>query len=330
MAETAVYNGPMGGKSLPFKAIPTIDIGPLFGEDQAARWTTARDIGLACETVGSFYILNHGAPEAVIDRAYDLSRRFHHSSIEQKQTVRVSRSRGARGWLPISDEAVDGDPELYRLTEPLPAAFDSANEIEEDAPGFPAGSGALAQNPWPDWIPGFKKGVRAYYEAVTAIGRALFEAFAIALDLPEDVFLKLVNKAPSQLRLLHYPSNDPPMDKADLGIGARPDFECFTILSHRSPGLQVMNAANEWVAAPPMPGAFIVNIGNPLEVWTNGRFKAARRRVVNTGLERYSIPLCFRVDRHTVVEPLPQFVSEDHPVKYSRILGQKSFARNRT
>ena len=331
MAETAVYNGPMGAKLLPFKSIPTIDIGPLFGEDQAARWTTAKEIGRACETVGFFYIRNHGVPEAVIDRAYDLSRRFHQSSIEQKQTVHVSHSPGTRGWLPISDEDDDGDPELYRLTEPLPegdyltnprlhAAFDSAIEIAENDPDFLAGNVMLVPNQWPDWIPGFKKGVRAYYDAVTATGRALFQAFAIALDLPEDFFLKLVNKAPSQLRLLHYPPNELPMDNVHLGIGAHSDFECFTILNHRSPGLQVMNAADEWVAAPPLPGTFTVNIGDLIEGWTNGRFKATQHRVVNTGLERYSMPLFFCVDYHTVVEPLPQFVSEAHPARYNRIV----------
>jgi isopenicillin N synthase-like dioxygenase len=323
--------GPMGARLLPFESIPTLDIGPLFGDDAAARLATARAIGHACETVGFFYIRNHGVPDDLIANAYDLSRRFHESPAALKQSVHFRHSPGTRGWIPVSWEDDDGDPELYRLVEPLPegdyltnprlhAAFDSALEIPEDDPDFRAGNLMLVPNQWPDWIPGFREGVSAYYNAVTATGRRLFEAFALALDLPEDFFLKLANKAPSQLRLLHYPPNDLPMDNKNLGIGAHSDFECFTILNQQAPGLQVMNAADEWVAAPPIPGTFIVNIGDLLEGWTNGRFKATQHRVVNTGAERYSMPLFFCVDYHTPIEPLPQFVSDEHPPRYNRII----------
>jgi isopenicillin N synthase-like dioxygenase len=331
MKDVAEYVGPMGARLLAFHEIPTIDIAPLFDGDAAARLATARAIGHACETVGFFYIRNHGVPEALIERAYDLSRQFHASPLAVKHGVHVRRSPGTRGWVPVSWEDDDGDPELYRLVDPpadgdylsnprLHAAFDLALEIAEDDPDFVGGNLMLVPNQWPDWIPGFKEGVRTYYDAVTATGRRLFEAFALALDLPEDFFLKLANKAPSQLRLLHYPPNDRPMDNRNLGIGAHSDFECFTILHQQAPGLQVMNAADEWVAAPPLPGTFIVNIGDLLEGWTNGRFKATQHRVVNTGAERYSMPLFFCVDYHTPIEPLAQFVSPDNPPRYNRII----------
>jgi isopenicillin N synthase-like dioxygenase len=331
MTADAPQTGPMGAKLLPFEVIPTIDIAPLFGDDPIRRRATADEIGHACETVGFFYIRNHGVPQALIEQTYDLSRRFHASPTELKQTVHVSRSPGTRGWIPVSSEDDDGDPEVYRLTEPEPgddyltkprlhAAFDTALEIAEDDPDFLGGNVMLVPNQWPDWMPGFKEGVQAYYDAVMATGRKLFEAFALTLDLPEDYFLKLVNKAPSQLRLLHYPPNDLPMDNDNLGIGAHSDFECFTILHQSAPGLQVMNAADEWVAAPPIEGTFIVNIGDLMEGWTNGRFKATQHRVVNTGQERYSMPLFFSVDYHTPIEPLPQFVSAENPPRYNRIV----------
>ena len=85
------------------------------------------------------------------------------------------------------------------------------------------------------------------------------------------------------------------MSPKHLGISAHSDFECFTILNQRSPGLQVMNSADEWVEAPPIDGTFIVNVGDLMEGWTNGRFKATQHRVVNIGKERYSLPLFFAV-----------------------------------
>jgi isopenicillin N synthase-like dioxygenase len=184
----------------------------------------------------------------------------------------------------------------------------------------------LVPNQWPDWIPGFRDGIRTYYDAVMQTGRRLFEAFAIALGLPDDFFLKMVNKAPSQLRLLHYPPNDLPMDNTNLGIGAHSDFECFTILHQLAPGLQVMNAADEWVEAPPIEGSFIVNVGDLMEGWTNGRFKATQHRVVNTGKERWSMPLFFAVDYHARIEPLAQFVSKDNPARYNPIVAGEHLA----
>jgi isopenicillin N synthase-like dioxygenase len=202
----------------------------------------------------------------------------------------------------------------------LHEAFDLALEIADDDPDYLAGNVMLVPNQWPDWIPDFRQDVLAYYEAVQGVGASLFKAFAVGLGLPDDFFVQLTRKTPSQLRLLHYPPNDLPMNNENFGIGAHSDFECFTILHQSAHGLQVMNAADEWVAAPPIEGTFIVNIGDLLEGWTNGRFKATQHRVVNTGKDRYSMPLFFAVDYHTEIEPLPQFVSEDQPPKYSKIV----------
>jgi isopenicillin N synthase-like dioxygenase len=321
----------MGAKRIEVSDIPVIDISALRGTDPAALKATVAEIAEACEDVGFFYIKNHGIPEALIERTYELSRQFHFSPQELKQKVHIMHSPGTRGWVPDGDKDDDGDPELYRLVEPNPdhdyltkprlhAAFDVALELPQDDPDFLAGNLMLVPNQWPDWIPGFREEVMAYYEAVTAVGQQLFRAFAIALDLPEDFFARLTTKAPSQLRLLYYPPNDRPMDNDNLGIGAHSDFECFTILHTAGPGLQVMNAKDEWVAAPPIPGTFTVNIGDLIEGWTNGRFKATQHRVVNTGKERFSMPLFFAVDYHTVIEPLPQFISAENPPKYNRIV----------
>jgi isopenicillin N synthase-like dioxygenase len=232
----------------------------------------------------------------------------------------------------------DTDPELYRLVPPkdpdsdhltkpiLHSAFDLALELPDDDPDFLAGNVMLVPNQWPDWLPGFRDDVVAYYQALMGLGDQLFRAFALALGLPEAFFLDYVLKPPSQLRLLHYPENDRPMDNKHLGIGAHSDFECFTILHQRSAGLQVMNAADEWVEAPPIPGTFIVNVGDMMEAWTNGLFKATQHRVVNTGKERYSIPLFFSADYATVVEPLPQFVSEANPPRYGSVVAGEHLA----
>ena len=321
----------MGAKAMAFSSIPVIDISALSGADPAAIAATADEIGRACEEVGFFYIKNHGVPQALIDRTYGLSRQFHASPRSQKTTINKRHSQGVLGWHPATGADEDGDPELYRLFEPpaeddyltkphLNSAFDYMREIALDDPDYLAGNVMMVPNQWPDWIPQFREQALEYYDAVTVVGQRLFRAFAMSLDLPQGFFEERTSKSPSIIRLLHYPPNDLPMDNDHLGIGAHSDFECFTILHQGGPGLQVMNAADEWVAAPPIEGTFIVNIGDMLEGWTNGRFKATQHRVVNTGKERYSMPLFFAADYHTVVEPLPAFVSADNPPKYNRIV----------
>lgn len=323
--------GAMGAKLLAFTEIPVIDLAPLYGADRAAREATAREIGNACQTVGFFYIKNHGVPEALIERTYDLSRKFHESPDELKERVNIAKSPGNRGWQPMSmSDAEDG--ELFRLVPPggpeddyiskprLHEAFDLSLDIPHDDPDYLAGNIMLVPNQWPDWIPGFRHQVMEYFDAVMGVGEQLFRAFAISLDLPEEFFVERARKPTSQLRLLRYPANDLPMDNNHVGIRAHSDFECFTILHTGGPGLQVMNAADEWIEAPPIPGAFIVNIGDLLEGWTNGLFKATQHRVINMGKERFSMPLFFAADYETVVEPLPQFVSAENPPRYERII----------
>ncbi|WP_252171335.1 isopenicillin N synthase family oxygenase [Sphingopyxis sp. USTB-05] len=309
----------------------------LRSESASVRAAVANEIGLACEQVGFFYIKNHGIPGSVIERTYALSKQFHASPLEKKTAVNARHSQGVRGWFPTSADDDDDDPELYRLVpaDPdydfltRPRLFDTldlAQEVAEDDPDFLAGNVLTVPNQWPDWIPGFRDGVMEYYDAVKEIGDLLFRAFAIYLALPEATFLSMTDRATSYLRLLHYPENDLPMDNQHLGIGVHSDFECFTILNQRSAGLQVMNAADEWVAAPPIDGTFIVNIGDMLEALTNGRFKATQHRVVNQGEERFSLPLFFATNYDTVIEPLPQFVSADQPARYGSIIAGEHLA----
>ncbi|HWO13424.1 MAG TPA: 2OG-Fe(II) oxygenase family protein, partial [Polyangiaceae bacterium] len=161
----------------------------------------------------------------------------------------------------------------------------------------------LGPNVWPRQVAGFRAAISAYYADVFALGRALLGGFALALGLPRAYFEPFLQAPPSQLRLIHYAPA--PARVGAMGIGAHTDYECLTILHATAPGLEVMNGAGEWLAAPPVPGAFVVNIGDLLEVWSNGVFVSTSHRVSPVPVRRYSFPLFFNVDYPTRVEPLP-------------------------
>jgi len=84
---------------------------------------------------------------------------------------------------------------------------------------------------------------------------------------------------------------------------------------------------SEWIDVPPLPDTFVVNIGDMLELWTNGAYDATSHRVRKVREERYSFPLFFNVDYHTEVKPLPQFVTDDGMSKPALRAGEHLFAQ---
>jgi isopenicillin N synthase-like dioxygenase len=206
----------------------------------------------------------------------------------------------------------------------LKEAFDTALDLPADDPDYLAGNPMLGPNTWPE-LPGFAEAVTAYYQAVLDVGHRLLCAFAVALGEDPDTFSKHATKTPSQLRLIHYPHNPDAVDGE--GIGAHTDYECFTLLKPTAPGLEVMNGDGEWIDVPPVPGTFVVNIGDMLELWTNGAYVATSHRVRKVAEERYSFPLFFNVDYHTVVKPLPQFASRAGKQRSALRAGEHLFAQ---
>jgi len=124
------------------------------------------------------------------------------------------------------------------------------------------------------------------------------------------------------MRTLHYPPQEGVVTERILGIGAHSDWECFTIL-WQEPGiqaLQVLNSQKEWINAPPIPGTFVVNLGDQFARWTNGIFKSTVHRAINrSGVRRYSIPFFVGANWDAKLEPIPGCVSPERPLQYDVI-----------
>lgn len=295
-------------KGTAFTRIPVIDIAPLFSDDEAAKRRVAAEMADAAGNVGFLYVTGHNIPREMIEKLEARAAEFFARPLDEKMKLYIGNSRAHRGYVPTGEEGFyDGtDPAKIDKKE----AFDLSIELPEDDPDHAIGYRMLGPNQWPDDLPDMRRDVYAYYEAATALGHRLFEGFALALGLPEDHFEQWLTKPPSQLRLVHYPA-DPARAVAEWGIGAHTDYECFTILHVTAPGLQVMNANGDWIDAPPVEGAFVINIGDMLEAMTNGRFIATPHRVRNVPDERFSFPLFCSLDYDTMIGPLPQFVDGD-------------------
>jgi isopenicillin N synthase-like dioxygenase len=298
--------------------IPIVDISALYGSHAGARLATAQQLGAAARSAGVLYVTGHGLPPALFDELLVQTKQFFALPVEQKMQVYIGNSRNHRGYVPEGEEVFAGG------TKDAKEAYDLARDLPPDDPDFLAGIPLLGPNQWPQ-DPGFQSGISRYYEAAFAVGRALIGGFAQALGEESDFFEQFLYKPPSQLRLIHYPFN---ADAADTpGIGAHTDYECFTLLRSTSPGLEILNEKGVWIDAPPVENAFVVNIGDMFELWTNGEFVATSHRVRKVCEERYSFPLFFSVDYHTRIKPMARFVTPNRPDRAEVAAGDHLYAQ---
>ena len=301
-----------------FSAVPVVDISPLYGTDATAIAQTAMALKTAASEVGFLYVTGHGLNAARFDAMLAATKNFFALPLDKKMQVYIGNSRNHRGYVPEGEE-------IFTMgTKDAKEAYDLSRDLPADDPDYRAGNPLLGPNQWPD-LPDFAEAVAAYYDATVKIGRVLLRGFALALGEPMDAFDALLTKPPSQLRLIHYPHAPEAEDKP--GIGAHTDYECFTLLRATAPGLEVRNGAGDWIDVPPLPDAYVANIGDMLELWTNGAFVATTHRVRKVSEERYSFPLFFSLDYDTRIVPMPRFVTAQNPARPALVAGEHLFAQ---
>lgn len=277
-----------------FESIPVIDVSTLAAPGGPGA-ECIDQLGKAARDVGFLLIVNHDVADETFQAMHEASQRFFGQPESVKEEVYIGNSTNHRGYVPVGEEVFAG------ATPDLKEAYDLSIDLPADHPEYLAGNPLLGPNQWPA-LPGFEEAVMNYYDEVFTLGSRLLAAFANYLDIDPDTFLGSVTQPPSQLRLIHYPFNPDAEDRP--GIGAHTDYEALTLLKPTAPGLEVMNGRGEWIEVPYREDAIVVNIGDLLEVWTNGAFVATAHRVRKVSQERYSYPLFFNVDYDTVVAPL--------------------------
>jgi len=284
--------------------LPVVDLTALDSPDLADRLAVARQLDRACADAGFLYLtgsqIDHGAYRRLLSRA----EAYFAQSTATKMAHYIGLSQNHSGYVPVGEE------QFATSAPDLKEAFDCNLDYRHEQGRRPL----LGPNLWPD-MPGFRADVLAYYANITGIGRRLFRAFALALDLPEDHFDAVTRHPPSQLRLIHYPHNPEAEDRP--GIGSHTDYECFTLLRATAPGLQIVDRAGEWIDVPLLDDALVMNIGDMMEILSNGRYVATRHRVKKVAQERYSFALFHSCDYDHVIAPV---IDADAP-RYAALKG---------
>ena len=279
--------------------IPIVDFSGVRARDPAASRAAAREIRQACTGVGFLYIANHGVAAEVIDDAAAAARRFFAFPAEQKRSVAANANH--RGFH------AKGDALMYGATNPDAKEFYSIGlELGADDPSVRAGEKLRGPNNWPAFMPELRPALYRYFEEMGACGADLLRVVALSLGREETFFEPCYTKPLQRTQIIYYPPQ-PPVPVADqFGVAPHSDYGCITLLwQDDNGGLQVMNAGSKsWIDAPPIPGTLVINVGDLLARWTNGRFSSTQHRVINrSGRERYSIATFFDPNFSTVIDP---------------------------
>ncbi|KAL0890206.1 hypothetical protein Bca101_014189 [Brassica carinata] len=289
--------------------LPVVDI------SSPDKITTSQLIRRACVEHGFFYVKNHGIPEELIEGVFRESKRFFNLPLEDKM---VSLHRDFLGYTPLYAEKLDT----------------SLTTIGDSKESFFLGSseGVRAQshpNQWPseNLLPSWRQTMECYYKNVLSVGKKLLGLIALALDLDEDFFHQIgaLNDPAAVLRLIRYPGEVTSSDVETYGASAHSDYGTITLLlTDEVPGLQVCRDKSKqphiWEDVPRLKGAFIVNIGDLMERWTNGLFRSTLHRVMPVGKERYSVAFFLDPNPDCNVECLKTCCSETSPARFPPIL----------
>jgi isopenicillin N synthase-like dioxygenase len=302
------------------KSIPVIDLSGAFSSRPGDTNSVAGAIHRACRETGFFYVSNHRIPQALIDGQFAWAKCFFDLPVREKLTLHMKQSATAAGYEPIGGQSLDSQDDSAEVApSDLKESFYCAVELPPDHPWAVRRLRGFGHNQWPANLPGFREQMLAYRGAVTELGDRLLSLLALSLELPADWFNPYFDMPVGTLRIIKYPPQPTSAAGNQIGAGAHTDWGGITILAQDDVGgLEVRNAEGDWIEALPVPGTFIINLGDLMARWTNGIYNSNMHRVKNnsTGRDRYSVPYFYGPRPDAVIEPITGCVTDEHPRRF--------------
>ena len=300
--------------------IPIVDFANAFSGDPEARKAVAWEVHKAARDTGFFYLTGHRVPRETLERQLAFARLFFAQPAEKKLEIRIDKSSNMRGYDPMERQALDVDspPDLKE-------SLVFGRELGPDHPLVKRGIPFEGPNQWPEGLDGFRPQMEAYIAEMARLGQRLAAILALSLDLPEDYFTEGLAEPNCAVRLLRYPPHPATAAFNQLGAGAHTDWGLLTILLQDDcGGLEVRNADGGWIRADPMPGAFVINLGDMVPRLTNGLYHSNFHRVLNNlrGTDRHSVATFFNPPYDYVFACAPTCLRPGEPSPQSCTFGE--------
>uniref|UniRef100_A0A0E0N7B7 Fe2OG dioxygenase domain-containing protein n=1 Tax=Oryza rufipogon TaxID=4529 RepID=A0A0E0N7B7_ORYRU len=275
--------------------IPVIDVGEL----QRGSEDELDNLRLACEQWGFFQVVNHGVEEETMEEMEKAAREFFMLPLEEKEKYPMEHG-GIQGY---------GHAFVFSDDQKLDWCNMLALGVE---PAF-----IRRPNLWPTTPANFSKTLEKYSVEIRELCVRLLEHIAAALGLAPARLNGMFGEAVQAVRMNFYPPC--PRPELVLGLSPHSDGSAVTVLQQDAAfaGLQVLRGGGGWVAVHPVPGALVVNVGDTLEVLTNGRYKSVEHRAVASGEhDRMSVVTFYAPAYDVELGPLPELVADGEPRRY--------------
>lgn len=276
--------------------IPVVDLSKILNsQDEILKLSSS------CEEWGFFQVINHGIDLDLLEKMEKIAMEFFMLPLEEKQKY------------PMAPGTVQGYGQAFVFSEDQKLDWCNMFALGVE-PHF-------IRNPklWPTKPLDFSETVDIYSREIRKLCKNLLKYIAISLGLNDDIFEEMFGVAVQAVRMNYYPAC--PRPDLVLGLSPHSDGSALTVLQQgkcSSVGLQILKD-NAWVPVQPIPNALVINIGDTIEVLTNGRYKSVEHRAVtHQEKDRLSIVTFYAPSYEIELGPLPELVDENNPCKYKR------------
>jgi isopenicillin N synthase-like dioxygenase len=316
--------------------IPAIDLADFLTGTKGERRRIADQVDEIFRSIGFLIVRQHGVPSETCDTAWSSARAFFDLPLEKKLIAKSANAGCPRGYFSIREESlartrgVATPPDVKESFSSGPLSAPAGHTRNDEFDFF------YGPNIWPAEPETFRKHWTNYYLAMERLGSQIMQLIASALHLDDHYFVEFHTHHLSALRALNYPSTSDPLLPEQQRAGAHSDYGSVTILNPDPfvGGLEVQLPSGEWVSAPIISDAFIVNVGDLLARWTNDRWISTLHRVSNTTgrmddtmPRRQSIAYFMNPNYDTTISAIRTCLGKHESPKYSPVLAGEYLIR---
>ncbi|MFJ4848415.1 MULTISPECIES: isopenicillin N synthase family dioxygenase [unclassified Streptomyces] len=281
--------------------LPVIDLSAA-DRGPEARARLHRDLHAAAHDVGFFQLTGHGVTAEETAGLMRVIRAFFALPEAERLALGNLNSPHFRGYTRIGDERTGGSQDWR---DQLDIGAERPRHVP--AAGEPPYWWLEGPNQWPAGLPELRERSLRWIDRLSGVAHRLLHELLASIGAPEDFYDGAFADEPHlHLKLVRYPGTAPTGD--GQGVGAHKDYGFLTLLlQDEVGGLQVERADGRFHDVPPLPGAFVVNLGELLEVATDGWLKATNHRVVSPpgARARFSVPFFYNPRLDARIAPLP-------------------------